>query len=44
MTTFDFTKLVAVGAVKADEGRGAQEAAAMTYEELLAVFRRQRRR
>jgi hypothetical protein len=35
MTTFDFAKLVAVGAVKAgllsrpDEGRGAQEAASV---------------
>ena len=49
MTTFDFAKLVDVGAVKAGlqsrpyEGRGAREAAAMTYEELLAEFRRQER-
>ena len=49
MTTFDFAKVVDVGAVKAglqsrpDEGRGTREAAAMTYEELLAECHRQER-
>jgi hypothetical protein len=47
MTTFDFAKLVDVGAVKAGlqsrPDEMTREAAAMTYEELLAEFRRQER-